>query len=310
MPTYTSAQPFLGIALKVASTLAFTAMSTLIKLVSDRYPVGEIVFFRSALALVPVAAWVGWREFPYIFRTARFGGHIVRSIAGSISMFCSFSALSLLPIADATAINYASPLLTVVFAVLLLHEKVHAYRWTAVAIGLGGVLIILSDYFGPEASDTSRASALGATFAVAAAIMGALAATQTRSLTRLEAASTIVVYFSSLTAFFALFTLPFGWAAPHGLDIAALCGAGIFGGIGQVLLTQSYRFGDASVIAPFDYTSMIWTLIVSLAIFGTWPSPIVLSGAAVVIIAGLFVIWRERALGIERSRSKRAQTPT
>jgi len=97
---------------------------------------------------------------------------------------------------------------------------------------------------------------------------------------------------------------------PHGLDIAALFGAGIFGGVGQVLLTQSYRFGDASVIAPFDYTSMIWTLIVSLAIFGTWPSPIVLLGAAIVILAGLFVIWRERALGIERNRSKRAQTPT
>jgi drug/metabolite transporter (DMT)-like permease len=310
MPTYTSAQPLLGIALKIASTIAFTAMSTLIKLVSDRYPVGEIVFFRSALALVPVATWVGWREFPYIFRTSRFGGHVVRSVAGSASMFCSFSALSLLPIADATAIGYASPLLTVVFAVVLLHEKVHVYRWSAVAVGLGGVLIILSDYFGPEAGDVTHASSVGASLAVAGAVMSALAATQTRSLTRLEAAATIVVYFSSLTAFFALFTLPFGWAMPHGLDIAALCGAGIFGGIGQVLLTQSYRFGDASVVAPFDYTSMIWTLFVSLAIFGTWPSPIVLSGAAVVIAAGLFVIWRERALGIERNRSKRAQTPT
>jgi drug/metabolite transporter (DMT)-like permease len=310
MPTYTSAQPFLGIALKVASTVAFTAMSTLIKLVSDRYPVGEIVFFRSALALVPVAMWVGWREFPHIFRTSRFGGHVVRSVAGSASMFCGFSALALLPIADATAIGYASPLLTVVFAVFLLHEKVHVYRWSAVAVGLGGVLIILSDYFGPEAGDVTHASTAGALFAVGGAVMSALAATQTRSLTRLESAATIVVYFSSLTAFFALFTLPFGWAVPHGLDIVALCGAGVFGGIGQVLLTQSYRFGDASVVAPFDYTSMIWTLIVSLAIFGTWPSPIVLSGAAVVIAAGLFVIWRERALGIERNRSKRAQTPT
>ncbi|HVZ13300.1 MAG TPA: DMT family transporter [Bauldia sp.] len=309
MPTYTSAQPLVGIALKVGSTFVFAAMSTLIKLVSDRYPVGEIVFFRSALALVPVAIWVGWREFPFIFRTPRFGGHVVRSIAGATGMFCGFSALSLLPIADATAIGYASPLMTVVFAVILLHEKVHVYRWSAVAVGLCGVLIILSDYFGPEADDVSEGSALGATFAVAGAVASALAATQTRSLTRVEAAATIVVYFSSLTAVIALFTLPFGWVIPQGWDMAALVGAGIFGGTGQVLLTQSYRFGDASVIAPFDYTSMIWTLIVSLLIFGTWPSPIVLSGAAVVILAGLFVIWRERALGIERNRSKRAQTP-
>jgi drug/metabolite transporter (DMT)-like permease len=77
-----------------------------------------------------------------------------------------------------------------------------------------------------------------------------------------------------------------------------------------VFLTQCYRFGDASTIAPFDYTSMIWVLIASLTIFGTWPSHIVLAGTAVVISAGLFVIWRERQLGIERSRSKRAQTPT
>jgi drug/metabolite transporter (DMT)-like permease len=104
--------------------------------------------------------------------------------------------------------------------------------------------------------------------------------------------------------------LPFGWAVPLPIDMLALIGAGIFGGIGQVLLTQSYRFGDASLVAPFEYTSMLWALAVSLLIFGTWPSVTVLAGAAIVILAGLFVIWREHALGIERTRSKRAQTPT
>ena len=107
MTPLSSAQPFLGIALKVASTLAFTAMATLIKLASDRYPVGELTFFRSFFALIPVAAWVGWREFPAIFHTARLGGHVVRSVAGATAMFCGFTALSLLPIASATAIGYA-----------------------------------------------------------------------------------------------------------------------------------------------------------------------------------------------------------
>ena len=226
-------------------------------------------------------------------------------------MFCGFTALSLLPIADATAIGYASPLMTVVFAVFLLGERVHVYRWSAVAVGLFGVLVILSDYVGPEATPTETTPQLvGAGFAIAGAITGALAATQTRSLTRIEPAATIVVYFSTLTAVFSLVSLPFGWAVPGWLDMVALVGAGIFGGIGQVLLTQSYRFGDASLIAPFDYTSMIWALIVSLPIFGTWPSATVLAGAAIVIAAGLFVIWREHRLGIERTRSKRAQTPT
>jgi drug/metabolite transporter (DMT)-like permease len=303
-------QPVIGILLKVASTLVFTIMATLIKLVSDRYPVGELTFFRSFFALIPVAAWVGWHDFPFIFRTTRIGGHVVRSIAGAAAMFCGFTALSLLPIADATAIGYASPLLTVVFAVFLLGERVHIYRWSAVAVGLCGVIVILSDYVGPEASQVGRGSLMGAGFAIAGAVAGALAATQTRSLTRIEPAATIVVYFSLLTSLFSLATLPFGWVVPGWLDLAALVGAGIFGGIGQVLLTQSYRFGDASLIAPFDYTSMIWALAVSLVIFGTWPSIIVLSGAGIVILAGLFVIWRERKLGIERTRSKRAQTPT
>jgi drug/metabolite transporter (DMT)-like permease len=310
MASLTSAQPGLGIALKIASTLAFTAMATLIKLVSDRYPVGEIVFFRSFFALIPVAAWVGWREFPYIFRTSRFFGHVVRSIAGATSMACGFTALSLLPIANATAIGYASPLMTVIFAVVLLGERVHVYRWSAVAIGLCGVLVILSDYVGPDASTATSGSALGAIFAVAGAVAGALAATQTRSLTRIEPAATIVVYFSTLTALFSLASLPFGWAVPDGIDFLALFGAGLCGGVGQVLLTQSYRFGDASLIAPFEYTSMIWALTASLLIFGTWPNSVMLFGTVIVVAAGLFVIWRERQLGIERTRSKRAQTPT
>jgi drug/metabolite transporter (DMT)-like permease len=304
------ARPFTGIALKVASTLAFTAMATLIKLVSDRYPVGEITFSRSFFALIPVCAWVGWRQFPGLFRTSRFGGHVIRSIAGAIAMFCGFSALSLLPIADATAIGYASPLMTVVFAVVLLGERVHVYRWSAVAVGLCGVLVILSDYVGPEASHTTERSFVGAIFSVSGALTGALAATQTRSLTRLEPAATIVVYFSSLTAIFSLATVPFGWVVPGPLDAVGLLVAGICGGIGQVLLTQSYRFGDASLIAPFDYISMLWALIVSLAVFDVWPSGTVLTGAAIVIAAGLFVIYREHRLGIERTRSKRAQTPT
>ena len=310
MPPSVQARPFTGIALKVISTLVFTAMATLIKLVSARYPVGELTFFRSFFALIPVCVWVGWRKFPGIFRTSRFGGHFVRSIAGATAMFCGFTALALLPIADATAIGYASPLMTVIFAVVLLGEKVHIYRWSAVGVGLCGVLIILSDYVGPEARQTATGGITGALVAVAGAIAGALAATQTRSLTRVEPAATIVLYFSCLTALFSLATLPFGWAVPDLPDLAALIGAGICGGIGQVFLTQSYRFGDASLIAPFDYTSMIWALTVSLLIFGTWPSGIILAGAAVVIAAGLFVIYREHRLGIERARSKRAQTPT
>ena len=191
-----TARPFLGIALKVASTIVFTAMATLIKLASDRYPIGELTFFRSFFALIPVFIWVGFRgQFPSVLYTAHIGQHFIRSVAGATAMFCGFTALAMLPIADATAIGYASPLLTVVFAVFLLGEQVHIYRWSAVFVGLFGVLVILSEYVIPGSSEAGERSVVGAGFAIGGAVFGALAATQVRSLVRYEGAATIVVYF-------------------------------------------------------------------------------------------------------------------
>lgn len=321
MTPHTTARPIFGIALKVTSTLAFTAMATLIKLVSDSYPVSQLASFRSLFALIPVFAWVVWRDpkpraLIDVFRTSRFGSHLTRSAIGATGMFLGFYALSLLPIADATAIGYAAPLLTVIFAVVLLHERVYIFRWTAVIVGLFGVLVMISGYIGPAEAGQER-SLFGAMISVGAATAAALASTYTRSLTRYEHAATIVVYFSALVGVFALFTIPLGWVwekaawvMPAWPDLLILIGSGVAGGIGQVLLTQSYRYGDASTIAPFEYTSMIWVLVVSLAVFGVWPDINILIGTAIVIAAGLFVIWREHRLGIERARSKRVQTPT
>ena len=308
---HASPKPLLGIELKVISTLTFAGMITIIKLVSDRYPVGQMIFCRSFFALIPVLIWVGWRgEIPAVFKTSNFRGHLIRSFAGGGGMFCGFSAIAFMPIADATAIGYAAPLITVVLAFFLLGEQVRLYRWSAVVIGFAGVLIILSDYFGPEAHMASGSVEIGAIFAISGAFASALAATQVRTLTRYEGAGTIVIYFSLLTSAAMLLTLPFGWVVPPAGDAALLVLAGIFGGVGQVLLTLSYRYGDASTIAPFEYTSMLWVLIVSLLIFGTWPTLTVLVGTAIVIGAGLFVIYREHRLGLERRTAKEAQTPT
>ena len=306
------AQPGVGIALKLTSTVVFTLMSTLVKLASASFPIGQIVFFRSFFALVPVLIWVAARgRFPDVFYTQKIHRHFFRSATGALSMFAGFTALSLLPIADATAIGYAAPLMTVVLAVIFLGEKVRVYRWSAVIVGLIGVLVILSDYVGPTASGVHERTTLGALIAVGGALLGAMASTQVRDMVRFEAPSTIVIYFSLFCAGAGLASIPFTpWIMPGPVDALMLVGAGIFGGIGQVTMTQSFRHADASVIAPFDYTSMIWALIVSLLVFNTWPSGIMLLGTAIVIAAGLFVIYREHQLGIERSRSKQSQTPT
>ncbi|BCP53114.1 permease [Kaistia sp. 32K] len=301
-------QPLFGVLLKIISTIAFTAMATLIKYVSDSYPPGEIAFFRSAFALIPVLIWVGWYGgLPSIFITPRIGGHVLRSIAGATSMFFGFSALARLPLSDATAIGYASPLLTVVLAAVLLKEAIRVYRWTAVVVGLIGVLVILSGYIGPERGPDR--SALGAVFAILAAFFGGIAATQTRRLTWVEPPGTIVIYFSIFTALFMLLTAPFGWAMPRWEHVPFLVGSGIFGGIGQVLLTQSYRYGEASLIAPFEYVSMLWAIIVSYLLFHSTPSATMLVGSAIVVASGMFVIYREHRLGIKRSRERASKTP-
>ncbi len=306
------AQPSLGVALKIISTIVFTLMSTLVKLASADYPIGEIMFFRSFFALIPVIVWMVARGiFPAALYTTRLHRHFFRSLAGAGGMFTGFTALALLPIADATAIGYASPLMTVVLAVIFLGEKVRIYRWSAVAVGFIGVLVILSDYVGPEAAGVREASTVGAVIAVASAFLGATASTQVRAMVHTEAPSTIVIYFSLFCALAGLISIPFTpWSLPGWSDAAMLVSAGILGGIGQITMTQSFRHADASLIAPFDYTSMIWALIVSLVVFNTWPSGIMLVGTAIVIGAGLFVIYREHRLGIQRNRSKQAQTPT
>src|SRR5688572_22104959 len=136
-----------GILLKIASALLFAAMSALVRWISDRVPVGQIVFFRSAFAIVPVVLIYAWRRELYAaVRTSRPLGHITRGLIGVLGMFLSFAALVRLPLADVTAIGFAAPLITVALAALILKERVRVYRWSAVAIGFLGVLVMLAPH--------------------------------------------------------------------------------------------------------------------------------------------------------------------
>lgn len=298
-------QPVLGIALKIASALAFTMMATSVKYVSARYPVGQIVFFRSFFALIPLLIWLAWTDhIVNAVRTRNLRGHAARSVVNSIGMICGFIALSQLPLSDAIAIGYAAPLMVVALAALILKEKVRAYRWSAVAIGFAGVLLMLSPQFGvvsPELADASRAT--GAMLGLFAAFCSAIGAIQVRRLTETEGTGAIVFYFSLITTLIGLASATLGWNMPDATDFAILVFAGFCGGIGQILLTQSYRHGDASLIASFEYTSMIWAVGLGWFVFGQLPDAAVIGGAVVVIAAGVFVIWRERQLGIARRKA-------
>lgn len=298
-------QPLLGILLKVVSALAFTMMSASLKLVSARYPTGELVFFRSAFALVPLLAWLAWQgDLINAVRTHNFVGHLKRGAFGSAGMFSGFLALSYLPLHDAIAIGYATPLIVVVLAALLLKETVRAYRWTAVVFGFVGVLIMLSPHLAAATGTLplTGTSATGALIALFGACCSAGATVQIRRLTASEKTGAIVLYFSLLTTLLGFATIVLGWHLPPWEDFLLLVFIGILGGIGQILITQCYRYADTSIIAPFEYTTMIWALLFGWFVFGELPTGAVLVGAAIVAGAGIFVLLRERKLGLKRRK--------
>jgi drug/metabolite transporter (DMT)-like permease len=305
-------RPLLGIGLKTASALAFTLMYVLIKQMSADYLVGETMFFRCAFGLVPLAVWlIAMGAFPASLATRNIPGHIKRSVLGSLSQLCGFSALGYLTLSETIAIGYAMPLFGVILAALMLGETVRAYRWSAVAIGFVGVIIMLAPHLaeGWAASASGSTELIGATMALVGAAMGALASVQNRRLTLTEPTGAIVFYFSVITAILSLASVPFGWKMPTPYDWLMFAGIGVLGGVGQILLTSSYRYAEISTVAPFEYTSMIWTLILGWMVFDELPDAVVATGALIVAAAGVFVIWRERRLGIETKRSASSSTP-
>jgi drug/metabolite transporter (DMT)-like permease len=304
-------RPLRGILLKLGSVLVFIAMASLIKAVSDRVPPGQAVFFRSVFAMPVIVVWLALRqELRGGFAVADPMGHVWRGVVGTIAMGLGFAGLAFLPLPEVTAIGYAAPLLTVVFAAMFLGEDVRLFRISAVALGMVGVLIVLSPRLTLVSGEAVRATeALGAMLVLGGAVFAALAQVFVRKLVNTERTSAIVFWFSATASVLALVTLPFGWVWPTAREAALLVGCGLLGGLGQILLTSAYRNADASLVAPFDYASMLFAIAIGYWVFGEVPTATVLAGAALIVTAGILIIWRERRLGIERKRQRGAMTP-
>ncbi len=304
-------RPLHGIALKVASVLVFIVMASLIKTTIDHIPAGEAVFFRSFFAIPVIVAWLAMRrELATGFKAKNLISHFWRGMMGTMAMGLGFAGLAYLPLPEVTAIGYASPLLVVVFAAMFLGEEVRLFRIASVALGLTGVLIVLSPRLSIGSSDVaSHREAFGAILVLAGAFCAALAQVFVRKLVFTEKTAAIVFYFSLSSAALSLVTLPFGWVMPSPTEFATLVVVGLLGGLGQILLTSSYREADASLIAPFDYASMVFALLIGYFIFDEVPTVTMLVGASIVIFAGVLIIWRERKLGLERTKGRKAMTP-
>lgn len=300
MTDKTSAQPLKAIALKVASLALFIAMQALIKEGGRGMNAGEVTFFRSLFALVPVIGFLAFRgELKNGFRTQNPLGHFGRGFVGVCSMALGFYGILRLPLPESIALGYAMPLLTVIAGVVMLGEQLRADRILAVATGFIGVLVILWPRldFSTGYDDAAR---LGALAILASAALAALAMVQVRQLVRTEETATIVLYFSISSAVLSLFTLPFGWSSPGLEPFLLLMTAGFIGGVAQVLLTQSYRYAGVSTVAPFEYTSILWGTLFGWMFFDELPTLSVVIGTVIVMASGIAILMRERRAEAER----------
>lgn len=302
---------FTGIALKLTSVLLFIIMASLIKATTDDVPTGQAVFFRSFFALPVILIWLVQRgDLKTGLRTRRPMMHVVRGLVGVSAMGCGFASLGYLPLPEVTAIGFTAPLLTVLLAALMLGERLRAFRMTAVFIGLIGVFIILLPrltVFTDGAFDAGIR--IGVILVLLSAALRALVQVHVRKMAATEETAAIVFYFSITASFMGLCTLPFGWVMPEWHVIGYLVAAGLVGGVAQIFVTSAYKYSGAALLAPFDYASILFALLIGYFVFSEVPTLQMLLGSAVVIAAGILIIWRERQLGLQRGKARPNVTP-
>ena len=301
--------PGLAIAFKLSAVGLFACMSAVVKALADQVPTGQVVFARSFFALLPIT-WLIWRSGGFrSLKTTRPIGHALRSAAGLISMFCGFAALGLAPLADVVAIGFAATVFTPVLAFFFLKEQVGIYRWSAIGIGFFGILLMLQpaglELFS-AGLDRAPREAVGLGLALIGAVFVALATIAVRALAQKEQPAAIIFYFTMTCTVVSALTLPFDSIMPSTRQLLMLVSIGVIGGVAQILMTRAYVLAPASLVAPFDYTAMVYAAIIGYLIFDDRIEPIVMAGAALVIGSGLFIFYREQRLGLPRGRARRS----
>jgi drug/metabolite transporter (DMT)-like permease len=298
-----ASDPLRGIFFKASATFGIAAVSALVKVLSPHYPLGEIVFCRSFFMVIPVLVMVAMDPRGLsLLKTKRPFAHLRRSTSGMVGIVTSFLAVRYLPLADATALTFSSPLFLLAMAILVVGEQVGPYRSAAVLAGFAGVLLIAMPHVG-ESSPGGHAL-LGFVFGITAAVAIAFVQLALRAL-RDEPAATTVFYFTLIVTLTSGLTLPFAFRWPDNWqDAVLLLMTGVVGGLTQLMLTQSYRHADATALAPYDYLQLVWAMIIGYVLFGEAPAALVIMGAIVIAGAGVFIGMRERAL------AKRGPAPT
>lgn len=269
----------------VVAIALFATMDTCIKMMRDDYSALQILFFRMLFA-APPTLWLihrdGGRQ---ALATRRFAAHALRTALTLVALFCFFHTFRLMALAEVYAITYAAPLIVTALGVPMLGEKVGARRWLAVLAGFIGVLIVLRPGAGMLGGGGAIAL-LGTTLLSVGMIM-------LRDLSRTETNAAIVFYFTVMGGVISGLASIAVWVWPQGSDWLWLMAIGLIGGLAQIFVTEAFRWAPVAVVAPFQYSSLLWGVLFGYAVFGDTIDLATLLGAGVIIASGLYIVWRE-----------------
>ena len=278
--------PFRIFAYCMGSVTLFSMLNLFVKLAAETQSIAEIMFFRNAMALIPVLLMIALHPDGFsLLKTRRPFGHLTRGSIGNFGMILFFWSFSLLPLADATAIQFAMPLMITALSVVLLGERVGPWCWSAVAAGFVGILFI--------AAPTGNVPWLGTIVALSAAFTGACAQIMVRHLGKTEHALTIVFYFSFLGTIVCGLALPFFWTPPSAQALFYMVMTGLAGSIAQVLVTKAYAEAPAAFVSPFGYLGILFAAFFGWLIWADIPAWNMWVGTLVIIASGLIILCRE-----------------
>ena len=285
-------RPIFGIGLRLLSGFFMAGMFVSVKAASNQVPLGQIVFFRSFFAIVPLIVFLWIRgEFPVGLATKRPWDHLLRAGFGALALFGSFAAIARLNLAEAILIAQLSPVIMAIAAVGLLSERLTIWRIGGLALGFLGVVVLVWPELGTPSNSDARL--VGIAFGLASAVLSALALIMIRSLNRTESPGAIALYFVIASMLGGALTIPWGWVIPDAATLGLLVASGLFGGFGHIAMTMAFRYAEASRLAPFEYIALLWPLVADLAIFRL-PLSASFMIAAPLVILGAVVAAAER----------------
>ncbi len=275
----------LGILYMVASVFLFSIQNAIGKWLAQSYPIPMLVFFRSAVALLPSYLLVMHAGGHAVLRTLRPGAQFGRAAIWGGSSVASFVAYHLLPLAVAVALTFAAPLLLTALSWPILKERVGRARWIAVSVGFVGVLAM--------AHPSGAGNGVGMASAILCALCNAVGALTVRDLCRTDPTASIVFYTALFMTLMALPVLPFFWVTPGITDFALFCSIGLIGGVSQYWTTQALYFAPAAAVSPFNYTALVWGSLIGFVVWGDLPTAPMIVGATIVTLSGLYLLRHE-----------------